>query len=103
MTVLAPDDQRILDVWEERRSAGKGLVMANETAAELGTGMMPGEVERVRSKARRLAERGWLLLDGAPHRGCSVQAGRPFPCRTLAHPRDHRPPVTASLLVGNVS
>ncbi|MEU9002878.1 hypothetical protein [Streptomyces sp. NPDC048551] len=65
VTVLAPDYQRILGVLEERRSAGKGPVMAKEIAAELGLGTMPGKVEGVRSKARRLAERGWLLLEAS--------------------------------------
>ncbi|MFJ5811290.1 hypothetical protein [Streptomyces sp. NPDC093093] len=65
VTVLAPDYQRILDVLEERRSAGKGPVMAKEIAADLGLGTTPGKVEGVRSKARRLAERGWLLLEAS--------------------------------------
>ncbi|WP_079153928.1 hypothetical protein [Streptomyces subrutilus] len=65
VAVLAPDYQRILGVLEERRSAGKGPVMAKEIAAELGLGTMPGKVEGVRSKARRLAERGWLLLEAS--------------------------------------
>lgn len=65
VAVLAPDYQRILGVLEERRSAGKGPVMAREIAAELGLGAAPGKVEGVRSKARRLAERGWLLLEAS--------------------------------------
>lgn len=65
VAVLAPDYQRILGVLEERRSAGKGPVMAKEIAAELGLGTTPGKVEGVRSKARRLAERGWLLLEAS--------------------------------------
>ncbi|MFB7216603.1 hypothetical protein [Streptomyces sp. NPDC056255] len=65
MTVLAPDYQRIVGVLEERRSAGEGPVKAKEIAAELGLGTMPAKVEGVRSKARRLAERGWLLLEAS--------------------------------------
>lgn len=63
VTLLAPDYQRILGVLEERRSAGKGPVKAKEIAAELGLGTTPAKVEGVRSKARRLADRGWLLLE----------------------------------------
>ncbi|MCX5056986.1 hypothetical protein OOK12_08090 [Streptomyces sp. NBC_00452] len=65
VTVLAPDYQRILGVLEERRSAGEGPVKAKEIAAELGLGTTPAKVEGVRSKARRLAERGWLLLEAS--------------------------------------
>ncbi|MET9461603.1 hypothetical protein ABZY05_42350 [Streptomyces canus] len=65
VTVLAPDYQRILGVLEERRSAGKGPVKAQEIAAELGLGTTPAKVEGVRSKARCLAERGWLLLEAS--------------------------------------
>lgn len=63
VTVLAPDYQRILGVLETRRSAGEGPVKAKEIAAELGLGTTSAKVEGVRSKARRLAERGWLLLE----------------------------------------
>lgn len=65
VTVLAPDHQRILGVLEERRSAGEGPVKAREIAAELGLGVTPAKVESVRSKARRLAERGWLLVEAS--------------------------------------
>lgn len=65
VTVLAPDYQRIVGVLEERRSAGEGPVKAKEIAAELGLGTTPAKVEGVRSKARRLAERGWLLLEAS--------------------------------------
>lgn len=64
-TVLAPDYQRILGVLEERRAAGKGPVKAREIAAELGLETTPAKVEGVRSRARRLAERGWLLLEAS--------------------------------------
>ncbi|WP_435279706.1 hypothetical protein [Streptomyces sp. 1222.5] len=65
VAVLAPDYQRILRVLEERRPAGEGPVKAKELAAELGLGTTPAKVEGVRSKARRLAERGWLLLEAS--------------------------------------
>ncbi|MFF9573060.1 hypothetical protein [Streptomyces sp. NPDC014685] len=65
MTVLAPDYQRIVGVLEKRRFAGEGPVKAKEIAAELGLGTTPAKVEGVRSKARRLTERGWLLLEAS--------------------------------------
>ncbi|WP_409467249.1 hypothetical protein [Streptomyces sp. HC307] len=63
VSVLAPDYQRILGVLEERRSAGRGPAKAKEIAVGLGLGTTPAKVEGVRSKARRLAERGWLLQE----------------------------------------
>ncbi|MEV7863642.1 hypothetical protein AB0O86_33820 [Streptomyces hirsutus] len=65
VTVLAPDYQRILGVLEEQRSAGRGPVKAKQIAVEPGLGTTPAKVEGVRSKARRLAERGWLLLEAS--------------------------------------
>lgn len=65
VTVLAPDYQRILGVVEERSAAGKGPLKAKEIAVELGLETTPAKVEGVRSKARRLAERGWLLLEAS--------------------------------------
>ena len=61
--MLAPDCQRIVGMLEERRSAGKGPVKAREIAVELGLEVTPAKVEGVRTKARHLAERGWLLLE----------------------------------------
>ncbi|MFI5690110.1 hypothetical protein [Streptomyces sp. NPDC051636] len=63
VTVLAPDYQRILGMLEDRRSAGRGPAKAKEITVELGLGTTPAKVEGVRSKARRLAERGWLLQE----------------------------------------
>ncbi|MCX5316087.1 hypothetical protein [Streptomyces sp. NBC_00154] len=65
VTVLAPDYQRILGVLEQQRSAGHGPLRAKELAVELGLETTPAKVEGVRSKARRLAERGWLLLEAS--------------------------------------
>lgn len=65
VTALTPDYQRILGVLEERRSAGKGPLKAKEITAGLGLDTTPAKVEGVRSKARRLAERGWLLLEAS--------------------------------------
>ncbi|MFF4014120.1 hypothetical protein [Streptomyces sp. NPDC001843] len=63
VTVLVPDYQRILGVLEQRRSTGHGPLRAKEIAVELGLDATPAKVEGVRSKARRLAECGWLFLE----------------------------------------
>ncbi|MFD5123642.1 hypothetical protein [Streptomyces sp. NPDC058385] len=63
MTVLAPDYQRILGVLEERQPAGQGPLKAKEITVELGLQTTSAKVEGVRSKARRLAERGWLVQE----------------------------------------
>ncbi|MFJ9033105.1 hypothetical protein ACIRQP_32205 [Streptomyces sp. NPDC102274] len=63
VTALASDCQRILGVLEQRRSAGHGSLRAREITVELGLGTTPARVKGVRSKTRRLAERGWLLLE----------------------------------------
>ncbi|WP_329154817.1 hypothetical protein OIU91_02800 [Streptomyces sp. NBC_01456] len=65
VTVLAPDYQRLLGVLEEGRSAGRGPLKAREIAVELGLKTTPAKVEGVRSKARRLAERGWLVQESS--------------------------------------
>ncbi|MFC8278396.1 hypothetical protein ACFUJR_39000 [Streptomyces sp. NPDC057271] len=63
VTVLAPDYQRILGVLEERRQAGQGPMKAKEITVELGLQTTSAKVEGVRSKARRLAERGRLVQE----------------------------------------
>lgn len=65
VTVLARDYQRILGVLERHRSTGRGPLRAKEIAVELGLDATPAKVEGLRSKARRLAERGWLLLEAS--------------------------------------
>ncbi|MER5503545.1 MULTISPECIES: hypothetical protein [unclassified Streptomyces] len=60
---LAPEYQRIPGVLEQRRSTGHGSRRAKEIAVEPGLDATPAKVEGLRSKARRLAERGWLLLE----------------------------------------
>ncbi|MFI1702625.1 hypothetical protein ACH419_42910 [Streptomyces bobili] len=101
VTVLAPDYQCILGVLEQQRSMGHGPLRAKEIAVELGLDATPAKVEGLRSKARRLAERGWLLLEASG----AFSAGR----RTVAVPDarlirvtiDHR--IIASLVAGRVS
>ncbi|MFJ8864130.1 hypothetical protein ACIRD8_37810 [Streptomyces sp. NPDC102451] len=62
-TVLTPDYQRILGMVADR--SDQGPVRAKEIAVVLGLGPTPAKVEGVRSKARRLAERGWLVQEGS--------------------------------------
>ncbi|MGW0782114.1 hypothetical protein [Streptomyces sp. NPDC002913] len=65
VTVLAPDYQGILGMLEERQPAGQQPLKAREITARLGLETSSAKVEGVRSKARRLAERGWLLLEAS--------------------------------------
>ncbi|MEU0843070.1 hypothetical protein ABZ370_26820 [Streptomyces sp. NPDC005962] len=65
VTVLAPGYQRIVGVLERQRAAGHGPLRVKEIAVELGLGATPAKVEGLRSKARRLAERGWLILEAS--------------------------------------
>ncbi|MEV8563910.1 hypothetical protein AB0478_47865, partial [Streptomyces sp. NPDC051917] len=63
VTVLTPDYQRILGVLEERQPSCQGPLKAREITVQLGLETTSAKVEGVRSKARRLAERGWLLQE----------------------------------------
>ena len=65
VTVLAPDYQRILGMLDERQPAGQGPLKAREIAVGLGLRTTSAKVEGVRSKARRLAERGWLVQEAS--------------------------------------
>ncbi|MEU8927731.1 hypothetical protein AB0D10_43665 [Kitasatospora sp. NPDC048545] len=57
--VLAPDYQQLMDVL-----AGRGGAMdCRQLAAAIGLEPVPAKVEGVRSKAKRLAARGWLAED----------------------------------------
>ncbi|WP_262388194.1 hypothetical protein [Streptomyces parvus] len=80
VTVLAPDYQRILGMLDERQPAGQGPLKAREIAVGLGLGTTSAKVEGVRSKARRLAERGWLVQEASG----AFSAGR----RSVAVPGD---------------
>ncbi|MFC5911710.1 hypothetical protein, partial [Streptacidiphilus monticola] len=54
--ILAPDYRRIMDIV-----AGRGeAVDCRQLACALGLEPVPAKVEGVRSKAKRLAARGWL-------------------------------------------
>lgn len=56
--VLAPDYRRIMDILAGRRGEAMDC---RQLAAELGLAPVPAKVEGVRSKAKRLAARGWLV------------------------------------------
>ncbi len=60
---LAPDYQRLVSVLEAK-VGGAGL-RAGELASRLGLERVPAKVEGVRSKAKRLVERGWLVEERA--------------------------------------
>ncbi|MBN3933279.1 hypothetical protein IQ279_27410 [Streptomyces verrucosisporus] len=55
-SVLAADYQRIVSVLE---SAGREGMRCQQLAVALGLQAVPAKVEGVRSKAKRLVERGW--------------------------------------------
>ncbi|MET8537806.1 hypothetical protein ABZV67_40215 [Streptomyces sp. NPDC005065] len=58
---LAVEHQRILAVLAEARSAGQEPMACKEIAQAMGIELTPSKIEGVvRSRARRLAERGWL-------------------------------------------
>ncbi|MFG2631085.1 hypothetical protein [Streptomyces sp. NPDC048473] len=58
--VLAADYQRIMSALEAGAVAGRGGMRAKEPAAALGLEQVPAKIEGVRSRARRLSDRGWI-------------------------------------------
>ncbi|MFR0359614.1 hypothetical protein [Streptomyces sediminimaris] len=58
-SVLSPDYQRILSVLESE--AGREGMRCQQLAVALGLEAVPAKVEGLRSKAKRLVERGWAL------------------------------------------
>ncbi|WP_425585180.1 hypothetical protein [Streptomyces vastus] len=56
-SVLAPDYERIVSVLESE--AGREGVRCQQLAVALGLEAVPAKVEGLRSKAKRLVERGW--------------------------------------------
>ncbi|MEU9015926.1 hypothetical protein AB0D12_41120 [Streptomyces sp. NPDC048479] len=56
---LAPDYRRIVELVESTAGDGEGI-SAKQLAAGLELPLVPAKIEGVRSRARRLAERGWL-------------------------------------------
>ncbi|MFF9221637.1 hypothetical protein [Streptomyces viridosporus] len=59
VSVLAPDYQRIVSVLESE--AGHEGMRCQQLAAALGLQAVPAKVEGLRSKAKRLVERGWAV------------------------------------------
>ena len=59
--VLAVDYQHILALLSERASQGQGVMSCQDLAAGMGLEATAANIEgRVRSRAKRLADRGWL-------------------------------------------
>ena len=59
-TALAPDYQQIMDVLAGGNGAREKAMDCRQLAAAVGLEPVPAKVEGVRSKAKRLAARGWL-------------------------------------------
>lgn len=74
---LAPDYRRLVEAVETAAAGGGGL-----SAREVAEAMEPGRKvdtllqENLRTKAKRLVERGWLTVDGS---GCRFMPRRPLP------------------------
>ncbi|MET9541092.1 hypothetical protein ABZY16_26935 [Streptomyces sp. NPDC006553] len=66
-SALSVDYHRILQALSARDRPGQGAVTCQETAACFGLDPVPGKVEALRSKAKRLTARG-LLIEPAPGR-----------------------------------
>lgn len=60
VTVLSPDYQRIMRILTDRGRSGEGPMICRQIADALGLEPVPAKIEGVRSKAKRLAARGWL-------------------------------------------
>nr|WTA00455.1 hypothetical protein OH820_14985 [Streptomyces sp. NBC_00857]WTA00762.1 hypothetical protein OH820_33820 [Streptomyces sp. NBC_00857]WTA00766.1 hypothetical protein OH820_33925 [Streptomyces sp. NBC_00857] len=64
VSVLSPDNQRILNMLQDR--PGGEPVRAKDIAEALGIDTtVAAKVEGVRSKSKRLGERGWLLQEAS--------------------------------------
>lgn len=57
-SVLAVDYQHIVELLES--DAGREGMRCRQLAAAIGLEVVPAKVEGLRSKAKRLAERGWI-------------------------------------------
>jgi hypothetical protein len=63
-SALSVDYQRILQALSDRNRLGQGTLTCQEMAACFGLDPVPGKVEALRSKAKRLTARGWLIEPG---------------------------------------
>ncbi|MFI6948182.1 hypothetical protein [Streptomyces sp. NPDC050422] len=61
VSVLSPDYQRIVHVLADRDRSGEGPAICRQLADGVGLELVPAKIEGVRSKAKRLAARGWLV------------------------------------------
>ncbi|MGK4586136.1 hypothetical protein [Kitasatospora sp. HPMI-4] len=59
-SALSVDYQRILQALADRDRLGQGPLTCQEMAVCFGMDPVPGKVEALRSKAKRLVARGWL-------------------------------------------
>ncbi|WP_392971360.1 hypothetical protein [Streptomyces sp. LN245] len=66
-SALSVDYQRILQALADRSRLSQGPLTCQEMAACFGLDPVPGKVETLRSKAKRLVARGWLV-ESAPGR-----------------------------------
>jgi hypothetical protein len=66
-SALSADYQRILQALADRNRPSQGPLTCQEMAACFGLDPVPGKVEALRSKAKRLVARGWLV-ESAPGR-----------------------------------
>ncbi|MFE7278752.1 hypothetical protein [Streptomyces sp. NPDC057623] len=66
-SALSADYQRILQVLADRNRLGQGPLTCQEMAACFGLDPVPAKIEALRSKAKRLVARGWLV-ESAPGR-----------------------------------
>ena len=60
-SALSVDYQRILQVLADRARFGQGPLTCQEMAACFGLDPVPAKIEALRSKAKRLVARGWLV------------------------------------------
>lgn len=73
---LASDYQRIVAVVDEAGRGGGGAMKCRQIAEVLGWQATAAKVEGLRSKARRLAERGWLEAEpGGAFSSCGRRGG----------------------------
>jgi hypothetical protein len=66
-SAVSVDYQRILQAPADRDYLGQGPLTCQEMAACFGLDPVPGKVEALRSKAKRLVARGWVV-ESAPGR-----------------------------------
>lgn len=60
-SVLSIDYQRILQALADRHRLHQGPLTCQEMAVLFGLDAVPAKVEALRSKAKRLVARGWLV------------------------------------------